>query len=999
MGGKHPHGNGRRTASLHSGGDDVSPTTPLTPATTTTTFTSTTTTHTPGVGTASRRKEKKGAGNHQPLLAGSSSRSFSSSDEVAPLLVPRKRGRSYRKSKMSEGAELCRNNSVESADSGRSSFQASERFATEVGVEWPVGAEAAQRSVLLATWSYVREGHSEAFADGIYSRFFAREAGVRKMFSTSELLMQKRGFPAAFTRLLGSVQAIEQLGATHAYFGVTQAQTQIFCECVYDSLIEILKKSRSFRDHIGEAWRTVINHLEQRFAQGLRRCTSSLKSERGTSQQEHTTEFQHAPDHSAHLLQIRRAAGPIRRHHAPHITTEPPPQRALPQQRSLREATRVHDRETFRSTTSSSSSSSTPPTAAPTPIPLVPSVPLERPATLLRTVRPTFRVHRVHLRGVVGVGAVRAVSETQGVEESYCEPDSGPREDIVKKRRWVELRGQYLFCYAKRGGECLASVDLTTCELADSGPTLPAFAFVVRPVSSTVEPLVFTCDGDSERELWFARLKRAAYRFSFTKTFCVGESLTILLGESKLRGVCKWFGSVEGTPLLVQYHGLWVGAELTEPVEGGHDGSFMGRRFFTCRNGRGLMVPCYKATTSETTESFYCPENFAFLSVLGRGSFGCVCKVREIVTGEIFACKVLQKASLLAERQEVNLFRERDLLLALSHPYIVRLHSAFQSASRVFLLFDFLPGGDLWFHLSMHGKNGLFKRFSEERGLFYAAEIALGVAYLHSQQVCHRDLKIENLVLDREGHIKITDFGFAKRVDPANPSVTQCGTVPYMAPEVIAKTGYGKAADWWSLGVVTFVMLTSYYPYWVAGEETDFDVALTKEQILNGRIIVRGGFPEEGVLGPEVEDFIVQLLTKPTANRLSEIADIKKHPVFKGFDWEACENRAIKPPFLPNLKGRNTKYFSDFSNSKELSKMTAESQTGNLVGTVGLKGSLGGVTVDKQNCPFAHFNGVRAPSSVDLANDDLADLRAAFAHDTQDQTEPKSSQYIFETAT
>ena len=184
---------------------------------------------------------------------------------------------------------------------------------------------------------------------------------------------------------------------------------------------------------------------------------------------------------------------------------------------------------------------------------------------------------------------------------------------------------------------------------------------------------------------------------------------------------------------------------------------------------------------------------FKLEKVIGRGAFGKVYQVTKKDTGEYFAMKTLKKEVILKKGQRTNTQAERAILEKIRHPFIVRLHYAFQTDEKLYFVIDYLNGGELFYHLRREC------RFSQSRSVFYAAEILLALECLHSNGIIYRDLKPENILLDREGHIKLTDFGLSKiRKDKEALAFTFCGTPEYVAPEIIRGEGYSKEVDFWA---------------------------------------------------------------------------------------------------------------------------------------------------------------------------------------------------------
>uniref|UniRef100_A0A803U1S7 Ribosomal protein S6 kinase n=1 Tax=Anolis carolinensis TaxID=28377 RepID=A0A803U1S7_ANOCA len=286
------------------------------------------------------------------------------------------------------------------------------------------------------------------------------------------------------------------------------------------------------------------------------------------------------------------------------------------------------------------------------------------------------------------------------------------------------------------------------------------------------------------------------------------------------------------------------------------------------------------------------PAQFELLKVLGQGSFGKVFLVRKIIgpdAGQLYAMKVLKKASLKV-RDRVRTKMERDILVEVNHPFIVKLHYAFQTEGKLYLILDFLRGGDVFTRLSKE------VMFTEEDVKFYLAELALALDHLHSLGIVYRDLKPENILLDEAGHIKLTDFGLSKEsVDQEKKAYSFCGTVEYMAPEVVNRRGHNQSADWWSFGVLMFEMLTGTLPF--QGKDRNE----TMNMILKAKL----GMPQ--FLSPEAQSLLRMLFKRNPANRLGKLIlrvvfpELHSHIKFESVYWNSRKlyRREIQPPFKP----------------------------------------------------------------------------------------------------
>ncbi|GBP89113.1 Ribosomal protein S6 kinase alpha-3 [Eumeta japonica] len=293
------------------------------------------------------------------------------------------------------------------------------------------------------------------------------------------------------------------------------------------------------------------------------------------------------------------------------------------------------------------------------------------------------------------------------------------------------------------------------------------------------------------------------------------------------------------------------------------------------------------------------PSQFELLKVLGEGSFGKVFLVRKVTgadAGTLYAMKVLKKATLkVRDRERTKM--ERNILVEMGHPFIVKLHYAFQTAGKLYLILDFLRGGDLFSRLSKE------VMFTEEDVKFYLAELALALEHVHKLGIIYRDLKPENILLDADGHIALTDFGLSKLPPSSDKAYSFCGTVEYMAPEVVNRRGHTFAADWWSFGVLMFEMLTGNLPFHGSTRHE------TMTQILKAKL----GMPSN--LSEEAQSLLRALFKRNPQNRLGAgpngIEDIKKHEFFANIDWDALLKKEVIPPFRPAVSRADDAFYFD----------------------------------------------------------------------------------------
>lgn len=293
---------------------------------------------------------------------------------------------------------------------------------------------------------------------------------------------------------------------------------------------------------------------------------------------------------------------------------------------------------------------------------------------------------------------------------------------------------------------------------------------------------------------------------------------------------------------------------------------------------------------TSTKKQQYGPSDFEILRLLGKGTFGQVYQVKKKDSQRIYAMKVLSKKVIIKKNEIAHTIGERNILVRTASrlcPFIVGLKFSFQTPADLYLVTDYMSGGELFWHLQKEG------RFSEDRAKFYIAELVMALEYLHDNDIVYRDLKPENILLDANGNIALCDFGLSK-AELKDRTNTFCGTTEYLAPELLLdETGYTKMVDFWSLGVLIFEMCCGWSPFFAEDNQKMY------QKIAFGKV----KFPRD-VLSPEGRSFVKGLLNRNPKHRLGAIDDgreLRAHPFFADIDWEALRQRNIPPPFKPHL--------------------------------------------------------------------------------------------------
>lgn len=299
-------------------------------------------------------------------------------------------------------------------------------------------------------------------------------------------------------------------------------------------------------------------------------------------------------------------------------------------------------------------------------------------------------------------------------------------------------------------------------------------------------------------------------------------------------------------------------------------------------------------------------DDFEFLKMLGRGTFGKVILCREKSTAQLYAIKILKKSVIIQKDEVAHTLTENKVLQNTRHPFLTELKYSFQTPDRLCFVMEYVNGGELFFHLSRE------RKFSEDRTRFYGAQIVSALGYLHLNLVIYRDLKLENLLLDKDGNIKIADFGLCKDEMSYGVSTrTFCGTPEYLAPEVLEDNDYGRAVDWWGTGVVMYEMMCGRLPFYHGDHEKLFELILSDTV----------KFPS--VLSREAISLLSGLLEKDPNKRLgsgpSDVKDIAAHVFFAPINWDDLYHKRITPPFKPQVSSEtDTRYFDSVFTAQDV---------------------------------------------------------------------------------
>ena len=282
--------------------------------------------------------------------------------------------------------------------------------------------------------------------------------------------------------------------------------------------------------------------------------------------------------------------------------------------------------------------------------------------------------------------------------------------------------------------------------------------------------------------------------------------------------------------------------------------------------------------------------------------FGRIKTAKSKRTSELIAIKILSKSQIIKSKQEPHISNELNILSEINHPSIISFLSFNQDEKYLYLAFEFIQGGDLFNLLRVEN------RFPLEKAQFYAGQIVFVLDYLHSKNIIYRNLKPENILLNKNGYVKISDFGLSKVIE--DRTYTMCGTPGYLAPEIILNKGYGLSVDWWAFGILLYEMICGVDPF------SDEDTMKIYENILAGKIQFTSDFNESS--RSLIKHLLEHDLSKRYGNLKNGVADIKNHAFFKSMNWDKLLRQEIEAPFTPKIKGNNElKYYNVYPDSDD----------------------------------------------------------------------------------
>lgn len=291
-------------------------------------------------------------------------------------------------------------------------------------------------------------------------------------------------------------------------------------------------------------------------------------------------------------------------------------------------------------------------------------------------------------------------------------------------------------------------------------------------------------------------------------------------------------------------------------------------------------------------------DDFEPIKTVGTGHFGRVVFAQHKPSKKYYALKILEKPKVINSNQLQHVKNEKKILQCVNFPFLVTMKFYFKDNANLYMALDFVPGGEMFSHLQT------CRKFNETMARFYTAQVVLSFEYLHHLGIIYRDLKPENLLLDSRGYLKITDFGFAKKIDTRR-TWTRCGTTEYLAPEVVLRKGYSYSVDWWTVGILLYEMTNGQPPF----KDKNPEDVYTK--IIAGKV----SFPSHmsRALRCIISEFLKTDVTKRLGSKTSGVDDVKRHPFFHNIDWIAMLQKKYPAPIIPKLNGPiDTSNFPDY---------------------------------------------------------------------------------------
>ena len=298
--------------------------------------------------------------------------------------------------------------------------------------------------------------------------------------------------------------------------------------------------------------------------------------------------------------------------------------------------------------------------------------------------------------------------------------------------------------------------------------------------------------------------------------------------------------------------------------------------------------------------------HFELSKTVGMGSFGRVRLCRYKKTGKVYVMKILKKYEIIKQKQVDHLYSEYKILSIMNHPFIVELKGAYvKDPKYLYLIMEYVPGGELFSLLRSN------QTFPLSQAKFYVAHIVTIFSYLHERNIIYRDLKPENILITKSGYLKLTDFGFAKKV--VGKTYTLCGTPEYLAPEIILNKGHSFPVDWWTMGILLYEMLVGIDPF------SDDDPMMIYQKVIKGKI----RFPKE--MDKNAKSLIKHLLVADITKRYgclkNGVKDIVNHSFFDNFNWRDFVFMKMDPPYKPNVKSDgDTSCFCSYPDSDNEAK-------------------------------------------------------------------------------